>query len=124
MPHNEANFGIGTLAINELASGLLILTFAKVPGPRRDANVGIGPLAVERLRCYQFAHPKRRLGKGERTPAARSRKRSEEFKRSRVLHCRPQIGLFGGEPWHEQRHGHGLRLVSMVTIGAAIRPMC
>ena len=31
MPHNEANFGIGTLATNKLASGPLILTFAKVP---------------------------------------------------------------------------------------------
>ena len=27
MPHNEANFGSGALAINKLASGPLILTF-------------------------------------------------------------------------------------------------
>jgi hypothetical protein len=31
MPHNEANFGIGKLAINKFAGGPLMLTFAKVP---------------------------------------------------------------------------------------------
>src|SRR5271169_3272994 len=67
-PHNDANFGIGTLVRwilhslqccggcswrmsnpklhykHKFASGPLILTFAKVPLPKRDANVRIGPL--------------------------------------------------------------------------------